>query len=176
MNNAKTLRKTIEWERQRSLQENQKYQANISYKDGHDKVKNDKDLPEAKEIKKRQQENTEELYRKVLMTWITTIVFSFTQSQTFWSMKSSGLYEALVRTKLVEVMEFLLSYVKILKDDFVKVLPSICQQVWKTQQWPQDWKRPVFISTPKKGSNKECSNYHTITLISHASKVMLKIL
>jgi len=70
-----------------------------------------------KRFKKRQQENTEELYRKVLMTWITTIVFSFTQSQTFWSMKSSGLYEALVRTKLVEVMEFLLSYVKILKDD-----------------------------------------------------------
>jgi len=129
-----------------------------------------------KRFKKRQQENTEELYRKVLMTWITTIVFSFTQSQTFWSMKSSGLYEALVRTKLVEVMEFLLSYVKILKDDSVKVLHSVCQQVWKTQQWPQDWKRPVFISTPKKGSNKECSNCHTIALISHASKVMLKIL
>ena len=65
---------------------------------------------------------------------------------------------------------------QVLKDDDVKVLHSICQQVWKTQQWPQDWKRPVFISTPKKGSNKECSNYHTITLISHASKVMLKIL
>ena len=65
---------------------------------------------------------------------------------------------------------------QILKGDAVKVLHSICQQVWKTQQWPQDWKRPVFISTPKKGSNKECSNDHTIALISHASKVMLKIL
>ena len=65
---------------------------------------------------------------------------------------------------------------QILKDDAVKVLHSICQQIWKTQQWPQDWKRSVFIPIPKKGKAKECSNYHTIALISHASKVMLKIL
>ena len=65
---------------------------------------------------------------------------------------------------------------QILKDDAVKVLHSICQQLWKTQQWPQDWKRSVFILIPKKGNAKECSNYHTIALISHASKVMLKIL
>ena len=65
---------------------------------------------------------------------------------------------------------------QILKDDAVKVLNSICQQIWKTQQWPQDWKRSVFIPVPKKGNAKECSNYHTIALISHASKVMLKIL
>ena len=65
---------------------------------------------------------------------------------------------------------------QILKDDVVKVLHSICQQVWKTQQWPQDWKRSVFIPIPKKGHAKECSNYCTIALISHASKVMLKIL
>ena len=64
----------------------------------------------------------------------------------------------------------------ILKDDAVKVLHSICQKIWKTQQWPQDWKRSVFISIPKKGNAKECSNYRTIALISHASKVMLKIL
>ena len=64
---------------------------------------------------------------------------------------------------------------QILKDDAVKVLHSICQQIWKTQQWPQDWKRSVFIPIPKKGNAKECSNYHTIALISHASKVMLKI-
>ena len=63
-----------------------------------------------------------------------------------------------------------------LKDDAVKVLHSICQQIWKTQQWPQDWKRAVFIPISKKGNPKECSNYHTITLTSHASKVMLKIL
>ena len=65
---------------------------------------------------------------------------------------------------------------QILKDDAVKGLHSICQQIWKTQQWPQDWKRSVFIPTPKKGNAKQCSVYHTIALISHISKVMLKIL
>ena len=65
---------------------------------------------------------------------------------------------------------------QILKDDAVKVLHSICQQMWKIQQWPQDWKRSVFIPIPKTDNPKECSNYHTLALISHASKVMLKIL
>ena len=65
---------------------------------------------------------------------------------------------------------------QILKDDAAKVLHSIVQQIWKTQRWPQDWKRSVFIPIPKKGNAKECSSYHTIALISHASKVMLKIL
>ena len=65
---------------------------------------------------------------------------------------------------------------QILKDDAVKVLHSICQQIWKTQQWPQDWKRSVFIPVPKKGNAKECSDYHTFALISYTSKVMLKIL
>jgi len=65
---------------------------------------------------------------------------------------------------------------QILKDDAEKVLYSICQHIWKTQHWPQDWKRSVFIPIPKKGNAKECSNYHTIAFISHASKVMLKIL
>ena len=65
---------------------------------------------------------------------------------------------------------------QILKDDAVEVLHSICQQIWKTQQWPQDWKRSAFISVPKKGNAKECSKYHRIAFISHASKVMLKIL
>ena len=65
---------------------------------------------------------------------------------------------------------------QILKDDAVKVLHSIRQQIWKTQQWPQNWKKSVFIPIPKKGNAKECSNYHTVALISHASKVMLKIL
>ena len=65
---------------------------------------------------------------------------------------------------------------QILEDDAVKVLHSICQQIWKTQQWPQHWKRSVFIPIPKKGNAKECSNYRTIALISHASEVMLKIL
>ena len=65
---------------------------------------------------------------------------------------------------------------QILKNDAVKVLLSICQQIWKTQQWPQDWKRSVFIPIPKKGNAKECSNYHTIVLLSQGSKIMLKIL
>ena len=65
---------------------------------------------------------------------------------------------------------------QILKDDAVKVLHSICQQIWRIQQWPQDWKRSVFLPIPKKGNTKECSNYCIIALISHTSKVMLKIL
>ena len=73
------------------------------------------------------------------------------------------------------MLKFQLSYFKSW-DDAVKMLHSICQQIWKTQQWPQDWKRSVFIPIPKKGNAKKCSNYHTIALISHTSKVMLKIL
>ena len=73
-------------------------------------------------------------------------------------------------------MEFQLNYFNFLKDDAVKVLCSICQHIWKTQQWPQDWKRSVFIPIPKKGNAKEYSNYCTIALISHASKVMFRIL
>ena len=65
---------------------------------------------------------------------------------------------------------------QILKDDVIQVLHSICQQIWKTQQWPQDWKRSIFIPIPKKGNAQKCSNYHTNMLLSHASKVMLKIL
>jgi len=73
-------------------------------------------------------------------------------------------------------VDFLLFLYRYLKDDAVKVLQSICQQIWKTHQRPRDWKRSVFIPIPKKDNAKECSNYHTIALISHASKVMLKIL
>ena len=65
---------------------------------------------------------------------------------------------------------------QILKDDAMKVLHSICQQIWKTQQWPQDWKRSVFIPVSENGKANECSNYHTVVLISHASEVMLKVL
>ena len=71
--------------------------------------------------------------------------------------------------------EILTELFQVLKDDAVKVLYSICQQIWKTQQWPQDGKRSVFIPIPKKGNAKECSNYSTIALISHTSKIMLKI-
>ena len=91
-------------------------------------------------------------------------------------MKSSGPYEALLGTKLVGGDGIPAELFQILKDDAVKVLHSVCQQIWKTQQWPQDLKRSVFIPIPKKSNAKKCSNYHTIALISPASKVMLKIL
>ena len=79
-------------------------------------------------------------------------------------------------TKATGGNEILVELFQILKDDAVNVLYSICQQIWKTQQWPQDWKWSVFISVPKKGNAKECSNHGTIALISHSIKVMLKIL
>ena len=138
------------------------------------KDRNNMDLTEAEEIKKRQQEHTEELYKKGLDDPDNQMVWSVTQSQTSCNVKSSGPQEALPQTNLVEVMEFQLSYVKILKDDAVKVLHSICQQIWKIQQCPQDWKRSIFIPIPKKDNAKECSNY--CTLISHTSKLMLKII
>ena len=79
-------------------------------------------------------------------------------------------------TRGKDSVNFPVELFQILKDDAMKVLHSICQQIWKSQQWPQDWKRSVFIPIPKKGNAKECSNYHTVVPISHASKVMLKIL
>ena len=84
--------------------------------------------------------------------------------------------ESITKNKASGCDEIAVELFQILKDDAVKVLHSICQQIWKTQQWPQDWKRTVLIPIPKKGNPKDCSNYHTIALILHASKVMLKIL
>ena len=84
--------------------------------------------------------------------------------------------ESITMNKAIGGDGILVALFQILKDDAVKVLHSICQQIWKTQQWPQDWKRSVFIPIPKKGNAKECSNDRTITLFSYASKVMLKIL
>ena len=109
------------------------------------------------------------------MTQISMMVWSLTQSQTAWNAKSSGPQEEALQTTSggdgipVELFQ-------ILKDDTVKVLHSICQQIWKTQQQLQDWKMSVFIPFPRKGNAKECSNLCTIGLISHVSKVMLKIL
>ena len=93
----------------------------------------------------------------------------------FWNVKSCGLRKHHCK-KASGGDGIPVELFQILKDDYVKVLHSICQQIWKTQQWPQDWKRSVFIPIPKKGNAKECSNYRTIALISHASKIMLKIL
>ena len=133
------------------------------------------DLTEAEEIKERWQEYTEELYKKDLNdpdnhdNMVTHLEPDFLECEVKWVLGS------ITTNKANGGDRILANLFKTLKDDAVKVLHSICQQIWKTQQWSQDWKRSVFIPIPKKGNANECSNYHTIALISHASKVMLKI-
>ena len=134
------------------------------------------DLTQAEDIKKRWQEYTEELYKKDLhdsdnhngmITPLEPDTLECVAKRALGSItmnKDSG-------NDGIPVVVF-----QILKDEAVKVLHSICQQIWRTQQWPQDWKSLVFIPIPKKGNAKDCSNYRTIALISHASKIMLKIL
>ena len=131
---------------------------------------------EAEDIKKRWQEYTEELYKKDLPDpdnhngVSTHLEPDILECELKWALGSITTNKASGDDGIpVELFQ-------ILKDDAVKVLHSICQQIWKTQQWTQDWKRSVFIPIPKKGNAEECVNYHTIALISHASKVMLKIL
>ena len=102
------------------------------------------------------------------------MVSSPTQSQTSWNAKWA--LGSITANKASGGDGISVALFQILKDDAIKVPHSTRQQVWKTQQWPQDWKRSVFIPNPKKGNAKECSNYHTIALISHASNIMLKIL
>ena len=142
---------------------------------GSIKDRNGRDLTEAEDIKKRQQEYTEKLYKKDPHDpdnhdgVITHLEPDILKCEVKWALGSITLNKASGGDGIpVELFQ-------ILKDDAVKVL-QICQQMWKTQQWPQDWKRSVFILIPKNGNAKECSNYCTIALISHASKVMLKIL
>jgi len=132
------------------------------------------DLTEAEDTKKRWQEYTEEIYKRDLHDpdnhdgVITHQEPDILECNVKWALGSMN--------KASGGDEIPVELFQILKDDAVKVLHSICQQIWKTQQWPQDWKRSVFIPVPKKGNAKECSNYRPIALISHASKVMLKIL
>ena len=139
------------------------------------KDRNGMDLTEAEDIKKRQ-EYTEELYKKYLHIpdnhdgVITYPEPDILECEVKWALGS------ITTNKASGGDGIPVALFQILKDDSVKVLHSVCQQIWKTQQWLQDWKRSVFIPIPKKGNAKECSNYHTIALISHASKVMLKIL
>ena len=130
------------------------------------------DLTEAEDIKKRWQEYTEELYKQELHDQdnhngvITHLEPDILECEVKWALESNITNKASGGDGIpVELFQ-------ILKD----VLHSICQQIWKTQQWPQDWKRSVFIPIPKKGNAKECSNYCTIVFMSHASKIMLKIL
>ena len=134
------------------------------------------DLTEAEDIKKRWQEYTEELYKKDLHNpdnheWaIVHLDPDSLECKVKWALGSITMNKASGGDGIPVVL------FQILKDDAVKVLHSICQQIWKSQQWPQDWKKSVFIPIPKKGNAKECSNYCRIVLISHASKVMLKFL
>ena len=134
------------------------------------------DLTEAEDIKKRWQEYTEELYRKDVHDpdnhdgVNTDLEPDILECEVKWALGR------IITNKASRGDGILVELFQILNGDAVKVLHSICQQIWKTQQWPQDWKRSVFIPIQKKGNTKECSNYHTIALISHASKVMLKIL
>ena len=142
---------------------------------GSIKDRNGMELTEPEDIKKRWQEYTE-LYKRDPHNpdkpdgVITHLDPDILECEVKWALESITTNKASggdrIPVKLFQV----------LKDDAVKVLYSICQQIWKTQQWPQDWKRSVFIPIPKKGNAKECPNYCTIALISHASKVMLKIL
>ena len=134
------------------------------------------DLTEAEDIKKRWQKYTEELYKKDLHDpdnhdcVITDLEPDILECEVKWALESITTNKASGSDRSpVELFQ-------ILKDDAVKVLHSICQQIWKTQQWPQDRTRSVFIPIKKKGNAKECSNYCTIALISHISKAMLKVL
>ena len=147
----------------------------IHAKMGSIKDRNGTDLTEAEDIKKMWQEYTEELYKKDLHDpdnhdgVITHLEPDILECEVKWALGSITMNKASGCDGIpVELF-------KILKDDAVKMLHSICQQIWKTQQWPQDWKRSVFIPIPKKGNAKEFLNYCTIALISHTSKVMLKI-
>ena len=143
---------------------------------GSIKDRKGRDLTEAEDIKKKWQEYTEELYKKDLHDpdnhdgVITHLEPDILERDVKWALGS------ITRNKASGGIGISAGLFQILKDDSVKVMSSICQQIQKTQQWPQDWKRSVFIPLPKKGNAKECSDYHTIVLILHTSKVMLKIL
>ena len=134
------------------------------------------DLTEAEDIKKRWQEYTEELYKKGIHNqdnhygMITHLEPDILECEVKWALESITTNKASGGDGISGEL------FQILKDDAVNVLYSIYQQIWKTQQWPQDWKRSVFIPIPRKDNAKNCSSYCTIVLISHVSKVMLKIL
>ena len=140
------------------------------------KDRNGMDLTEAEDIKKRWQEYTEELYKKDLNNQdnrngvITHLEPDILECKDKWDLEGITVNKA-SRSDGIPVELF-----QILKDDAIKVVHSVCQQIWKTQQWRQDWKKSVFIPIPKKGNAKECSNYQAVMLISQASKVILKIL
>ena len=170
-------RKTTKWERlEISSRKLEIPRENFMQRWATVKDRNGMDVTEAEAIKRRWQEYTEELYKKDFYDpdnhdgMITHLEPDILECEVKRALGSITMNKASGDDGIpVELFE-------ILKDDALKVLHSICQQIWKTQQWPQDWERSVFIPIPKKGNAKECSNYHTIAFISHMSKVMLKIL
>ena len=143
---------------------------------GSIKDRNGEELTEAEEIKKRWQEYTEELYRKSLNDTnnhkgvIIHLEPDILECEVKWAIGS------ITTNKASRGVEIPAELFQILKDNAVSVLHSVCQQIWKIQQWPQDWNMTVFIYIPNKGNAKECSNFRTIESTSHTSKVMLKIL
>ena len=145
-------------------------------KTGTVKDRNGMDLTEAKDIKQRWQEYREELYEKALKYLdnhdgvITHLEPDILECKVKWALGNITMNKASGGDGIPAEL------IQILNDDAVTVLHSKCQQIWKTRQWTQVWKRSVFIPIQKKGNAKECSNYHTIVLISHASKLMFKIL
>ena len=140
------------------------------------KGRNSTDLTEAEDNRKRWQEYTEELQKKDLNgldNHNRMVILDHSlraRHPGVWALGSITMNKASGGNGIPAEL------FQVLKDDAVKVLHSICQHIWKTQQWPQEWKRSAFIPMPQKDNAKECSNYHTIALISHASKVMFKIL
>ena len=140
------------------------------------KDRNGVDLTEAEGIKKRWQEYTEELYKKDPHDPVSHDGVITHLEPDILECKVKRAFGSITTNKAGGGNGIPVELFQILKDEAVRVLHSICQKIWKTQQWPQDWKRSVFIPIPKKSNAKECSKYCTIALISHASKVMFKIL
>uniref|UniRef100_A0A803T5C1 ribonuclease H n=1 Tax=Anolis carolinensis TaxID=28377 RepID=A0A803T5C1_ANOCA len=149
-----------------------KFQAKM----GMIKNKDDRDLTEVEEIKKRWREYTDDLYRKdnniedSFDGVVNELEPDILRSEVEWALRS------IANNKAAGDNGIPAELFKILEGDAVKVMHAICQQIWKTQDWPSDWKKSIYIPIPKKGNDKKCSNFHTVALISHASKVMLKIL
>ena len=144
-----------------SIQENWKYPANISTKDSHNKDRDGRDLVDTEEVKKRWKEYTEEpdYYDGVVSHPGPDIL----ECEVKWALGITAV------NKTSGCNEILAELVKSLKDDAINILHLLCQQIWKAKQWPQDWKRSIFIPLPKKSSTKECANHQTVALISHAS-------
>ena len=143
---------------------------------GSIKDRNGMDLTEAEDIKKRWQKYTEDLYKKHLHDPDNHNGVIIHLEPEILECKGNWVLARITMNEVSGGDRILVELFQSLKDDSVTVLHSICQQIWKTQQWPQDWKRSVFIPIPKKGNAKERSKYYTVAFISHASKVMLKIL